>query len=629
MVPSTGYPISPVPFTDVSISDAFWQPRLETNRKVTLPYCFQKCEETNRVANFDKAAGVISGAHEGIFFNDSDVYKVLEGAAYALALAPDSELDAYVDDLIARIEAAQEEDGYLYTARTINPEAVTAESEGLTRWSNLPVNHELYNVGHMYEAAVAHFQATGKRNFLDIALRNADLIDGVFGPDGIHDVPGHQEIELGLVKLYLVTGEQKYLNLAYFFLDQRGRHETRDAVVRFENPGYLQDHLPVKEQASAVGHAVRAGYMYAGMADVAALCNEESWVKALETLWQDVVQGKLYLNGGIGARHQGEAFGESFELPNDTGYAETCAAISNVYWNHRMFLLQGHAKAIDVLELSLYNGVLPGISLEGTEFFYSNPLYSDGEWEFNRGTIGRQPWFDCSCCPTNLVRFLPALPGWIYATETDRIYVNLYVGSNTTVQVPGTDAVVSLTQTTNYPWQGDVNFKLQLEGPTRFALALRVPGWLQEPAPGGLYSYVGVENSSWDLQRNGKRVEGRVEKGYVLVEEEWQDGDELTVEWPMPIRRVECHPAVENNQGRQALMRGPLVYCVEAVDNDRPVITIKLGEDLQLETSQGLKVQDGMVSIQGRCEEGEFTAIPYHLWAHRGIGHMEVWLPTG
>lgn len=629
MISAAGYPIAPVPFTDVSVKDAFWQPRLETSRKVTLPYCFQKCEETNRVANFDKAAGVLPGEHEGIFFNDSDVYKVLEGAAYALALAEDAELDAYVDDLIARIGAAQEEDGYLYTARTINPEAVTAEEEGLTRWSNLAVNHELYNVGHMYEAAVAHFQATGKRNFLDIALRNADLIDGVFGPDGIHDVPGHQEIELGLVKLYLATDEQKYLNLAHFFLEQRGRHETRDAVVRFDNPGYLQDHLPVTEQASAVGHAVRAGYMYAGMADVAALCKEEGWVKALETLWQDVVQGKLYLHGGIGARHKGEAFGDSYELPNDTAYAETCAAISNVYWNHRMFLLQGHAEAIDVLELSLYNGVLPGISLEGTEFFYANPLSSDGEWEFNRDTVGRQPWFDCSCCPTNLARFLPALPGWIYAAESDRIYVNLYVGSSATVQLPGSDAVVSLTQTTNFPWQGDVNFRIKLKAPVRFSLALRVPGWLQEPAPGGLYSYVGVEDSSWELQRNGKRVEGCIKNGFVLVEEDWQDGDEVTVKWPMPIRRVECHPAVENNRGRQALMRGPLVYCVEAADNDHSVLETKLDSDLNFETSQDLDLQSGMVSIKAEGGKGKFTAIPYHLWAHRGIGPMAVWLSTG
>ncbi len=628
MTSTSGYPNSPVLFTDVTVTDAFWQPRLDTNRKVTLPYCFQKCEETNRIANFDKAAGTMPGAHEGIFFNDSDVYKVLEGAAFVLALEPDAKLDAYVDDLIARIGDAQEEDGYLYTARTINPDAVSADEEGLTRWSNLAVNHELYNVGHMYEAAVAHFQATGKRNLLDIALHNAELICQVFGPDGIHDVPGHQEIELGMVKLFQVTGESKYLDLAHFFLDQRGRHDVRQPVVRFDNPGYLQDHLPITDQVSAVGHAVRAGYMYAGMTDVAALRQEENWIAALEVLWQDVVQGKLYLHGGIGARHEGEAFGEPYELPNDTAYAETCAAISNVYWNHRMFLLQGNSEAIDVLELSLYNGVLSGISLSGTEFFYPNPLSFDGEWEFNRGTIGRQPWFDCSCCPSNLVRFLPALPGWIYATGADRIYVNLYVGSQTTLQAPGTEVEVSLFQTTNYPWEGEVEIELGLPTSAHFSMALRVPGWLQEPAPGGLYSYAEMADTAWEVRYNGEKVKSHMEKGYVVVEETWRDGDRLSVTWPMPIRRVQCSPVVENNRGRQALMRGPLVYCVEAADNDQPVADIKLTPDLQLQTANEVNLQDGMVSIKGQSAEGSITAIPYHLWAHRDIGAMAVWLPT-
>ncbi len=628
MVSDTGYPISPIPFTDVSVTDAFWQPRLETNRTVTLPYCLQQCEATHRIANFDKAAGTLSGAHEGIFFNDSDVYKILEGAAYVLALTPDAELDAYVDDLIARIGAAQEADGYLYTARTIDPAAVSADDEGLTRWSNLAVNHELYNVGHLYEAAVAHFQATGKRNFLDIALRNAELIDQVFGPDGLHDVPGHQEIELGLVKLHRVTGESRYLDLAHFFLDQRGRHETRTAVVRFGNPGYLQDHLPVAEQVSAVGHAVRAGYMYAGMADVAAMRHEQGWVRALEALWQDVVQGKLYLHGGIGARHEGEAFGAPYELPNATAYAETCAAIANVYWNHRMFLLQGQAAAMDVLELALYNGVLSGISLGGTEFFYPNPLSSDGQWAFNKGTVGRQPWFHCSCCPTNLVRFLPALPGWIYATEPDCVYINLYVGSQTTLQIPGTDVEVTLTQSTRYPWQGDVALALGLAAPARFSLALRVPGWLQAPAPGGLYRYVERADVAWAAKRNGERVAGRLERGYVLLDAEWQDGDVVTVTWPMPVRRVACHPAVEANRGRQALMRGPLVYCVEAADNDRSVQDIQLSADLRLQIDHGGQLQDGMVSVRGQDAKGGFTAIPYHLWAHRDLGPMAVWLPV-
>lgn len=628
MTPAAGYPISPVPFTDVAITDAFWRPRLETHRQVTLPYCFRKCEETRRIANFDKAAGIVPGAHEGIFFNDSDVYKVLEGAAYVLASAPDAELDAYVDGLIARIGAAQEEDGYLYTARTINPEAVSADAEGLTRWSNLAVNHELYNAGHLYEAAVAHFQATGKHSFLDIARRNADLICRVFGPAGMHDVPGHQEIELGLVKLYQATGAQPYLDLAHFFLEQRGRHETRAEARRFGNREYSQDHLPVAEQVSAVGHAVRAGYMYAGMADVAALRAEKDWVTALEALWRDVVQGKLYLHGGIGARHEGEAFGEAYELPNDTAYAETCAAIANVYWNHRMFLLQGKAEAVDVLELSLYNGVLSGISLSGTEFFYPNPLSSDGQWKFNKGAVGRQPWFDCSCCPSNLVRFLPALPGWIYAAAAGRIYVNLYVDSQVAVQVAGAEAAVSLTQHTDYPWQGDVAIELGLAAPVRFALALRVPGWLQAPTPGGLYRYATRADVAWDIRRNGESVQGRSENGYIVLEADWRDGDRVTVTWPMPIRRVACRPAVAANRGRQALMRGPLIYCVEAADNAQSVTDIALGADVQLQISTDVQLQAGMISLRGQSAAGSFTAVPYHLWAHRDIGPMAVWLPT-
>jgi DUF1680 family protein len=390
------YPVTPVAFTRVGFADAFWSQRLETNRKVTIPYDFQKCEDTGRVDNFVKATGLMEGSHEGIFFNDSDVFKVIEGASYSLSLHADPDLDAYLDDLIAKIAAAQESDGYLYTARTIDPGAVTAEREGLTRWSNLRVNHELYNVGHMYEAAVAHYQATGKRNFLDIALKNAELIDSVFGPDKKRDVPGHQEVEIGLVKLYRITGEKRYLELAKFFLDERGHARGRELYGNFDNPGVMQDHLPVVEQDEAVGHAVRAVYMYSGMADAAALTGDQAYLEALNALWDNVVAKKLYLTGGIGARHHGEAFGDDYELPNDTAYTETCAAIGNIYWNHRMFLLHGDAKYLDVLERSLYNGFLSGIALSGDRFFYVNPLSFDGETDFNRDdSRERLPWFGC------------------------------------------------------------------------------------------------------------------------------------------------------------------------------------------------------------------------------------------
>lgn len=621
-----GYARTPVPFTDVSIADAFWRPRLDTNRQVTLPYCFRKCEETGRIANFDRAAGRLPGPHEGIYYNDSDVFKVMEGAAYALALDPDPQLDAYMDDLIERVGAAQEEDGYLYTARTIDPEAVTAEAEGPARWSNLPVNHELYNAGHMYEAAAAHFRATGKRTFLDIALRNAELVARVFGPDSLHDVPGHQEIELGLVKLFQVTGEERWLDLAHFFLDQRGRHECRPAAVRFANPDYMQDHLPLAAQTSAVGHAVRAGYMYAAIADMMALRPEPAWQAALDALWEDVVQRKLYLHGGIGARHQGEAFGAPYELPNATAYAETCAAIALVFWSHRMFLARGHSTPMDVLELALYNGVLSGLGLNGQEFFYPNPLASDGRWAFNRGHTGRQPWFDCSCCPTNLVRFLPALPGWIYAVHRHRLHVNLYIGSQATISLPDAETTVRIRQTTDYPWHGHVRLAVHPETPVAFQLALRVPGWLQAPAPGGLYAYADEADVTCAIRVNGESVPTPEQDGYRLLERTWQDGDVVEITWPMPIRTVQCHEAVRDNRNRVALMRGPLVYCVEEADNSVPLPAICAGAGTTWQAAEVADLPAGSMAIQGQTGDIGFTAIPYHLWAHRGSGAMAVWL---
>jgi uncharacterized protein len=376
------YQYNPVPFTAVTIDDAFWSPRLTTNRLVTIPYDFQKCEETGRITNFAKAAGWMEGDHEGIFFNDSDVFKIIEGAAYSLKLYPDPELDRYLDDLIEQIAAAQEPDGYLYTARTIaerngTPERLQADREGLTRWSNTRISHELYNVGHLYEAAVAHYHSTGKRTLLDVAIKNANLIDSVFGPGKRTDVPGHQEIEMGLVKLYQVTGDSRYLNLAKFFLDERGHAHGRNLYVAHGDPGYMQDHLPVIEQQEAVGHAVRAAYMYSGMADVATLTDTAAYIRAIDTIWQNVVGRKLYITGGLGARHQGEAFGDDYELPNLTAYAETCAAIANAMWNQRMFLLHGDSRYIDVLERTIYNGFLSGVSLSGNRFLYVNSLAFD------------------------------------------------------------------------------------------------------------------------------------------------------------------------------------------------------------------------------------------------------------
>ncbi|MFZ1769105.1 MAG: glycoside hydrolase family 127 protein, partial [Caldilinea sp.] len=553
------YPITALPFTVVRIDDAFWSPRIETNRKITVPYDFQKCEETGRIANFAKAAGRQPGAHEGIFFNDSDVFKVIEGAAYALMLHPDPDLDAYLDKLIELIAAAQEPDGYLYTPRTIaerngTPDALRADREGLTRWSNLRINHEFYNVGHLYEAAVAHYQATGKRALLDVALKNADLIDSLFGPGKRRDVPGHQEIELGLVKLYLVTGEARYLDLAKLFLDERGQAEGHELY----GP-YAQDHLPVVAQEEAVGHAVRAVYMYAGMADVAALTGAQPYIDAIDAIWQDVVARKLYLTGGIGARHEGEAFGDAFELPNHTAYNETCAAIANIYWNQRLFQLHGHAKYIDVLERSLYNGFLAGVDFGGDRFFYVNPLAFDGDYRFNRDdSRERMPWFNCSCCPTNVVRLFPALGGYLYARRDDRLYVNLFVSSQTTAMLNGVN--VAIAQQTDYPWSGTVRIQIDPEQPVHFALGVRIPGWAQgTPVPSDLYHYVEhqAQDEAVQLAVNGAETPLQIQDGYAWIEREWRAGDTVELHLPLPVRRVESHAAVTENRGKVAIERGP------------------------------------------------------------------------
>ena len=500
LLASGDYPITPVPFTDVRVQDGFWSPRLETNRTVTIPSDFKKCEETGRIDNFAKAGKLMPGAFEGIPFNDSDVYKVIEGAAYSLALHPDSELDGYLDRLIAKIAAAQEPDGYLYTCRTIDTQPLHRRA-GPVRWFNEmgaltgEDSHELYNAGHLYEAAVAHFNATGKRTLLDVALRNADLVASVWGPDGLHIPPGHQEIEIGLVKLYRATGRRKYLDLAKFLLDQRGHGGNFN----------LSDHLPVIQQREAVGHAVRSGYMYAAMADVAALTGDQPYLGAIDALWENVVGRKLYLTGGIGSRHNGEAFGGDYELPNKTAYNETCAAIANCLWNERMFLLHGDARYIDVFERTAYNGFLAGVSLGGDHFFYPNPLEADGVYKFNHGAVGRQTWFDCSCCPVNVARFLPEIAGCIYAAKGNAIYTNLFIGSEVKVKLP--EGEVRLEQTTGYPYSGHIQLIVNPERKTAFSMHVRIPGWARgEVVPSELYRYADRAAASHELRVNGETV---------------------------------------------------------------------------------------------------------------------------
>jgi DUF1680 family protein len=617
--PPPDYPVTPLPFTSVQVDDGFWLPRIETNRTVTIPFAMQKNEETGRVKNLALAAGRAEGTYQGRRFNDTDVYKVMEGAAYSLSLHPDPDLEKSLDELVDLIAAAQEEDGYLYAARTADPDN-PPPGAGPERWSQLNSSHELYNAGHMYEAAVAHYQATGKSTFLDVAVKNADFLVKTFGSEGLRAYPGHQEIEIGLVKLYRITGKREYLDLAKFFLDMRGHVQSWEPFPE-ESPfsvynrlPYMQAHKPVLEQEEAVGHAVRAAYMYAGMADVAALGGYPEYVQAIDRLWENVVFKKLYLTGGIGARHTTEAFGDAYELPNETAYTETCAAVGNVFWNHRMFLLHGDARYIDVLERTLYNGVLSGVSLEGDCFFYQNPLASSGRHE-------RSPWFEVSCCPGNITRFLPSVPGYVYAQQQNRIYVNLFIQNTAEIQLGRN--TVRVRQETDYPWRGTITLSLDPERRAEFELLLRIPGWaLDLPVPSDLYRYSEISDSSPSLKVNGQAVEIDLDKGFARLERTWQAGDIVELELPMPVRRVHAHASVEAAGGRVALERGPLVYCVEWPDVEGSVHDMTLPADLELRVEERADLLNGIVVIRG---EG-FSAIPYYAWAHRGRGDMAVWL---
>ena len=624
-VTSGDYPIQPLAITSAQIQDRFWKPRIERAINVTIPYDIEKCEETGRIDNFAKAGGLMKGPHRGIFYNDSDVFKVVQGAAYALQNSPNAELEAYLDDLIDMFAAAQEDDGYLYTARTIDPENAP-EPCGPERWSNLGVNHELYNVGHMYEAAVAYYESTGKRKFLDVALKNADLIDSVFGDDKLRDVPGHQEIEIGLVALYRATGEDRYLRLAKFFLDERGRSNGRDVY----GP-YCQDHLPVTEQREAVGHAVRAAYMYAGMTDIAALTGDGQYSAAAKALWTNVVGKKLALTGGIGARHDGEAFGEDYELPNLTAYNETCAAQANILWNQRLFLLTGEAKYIDILERSLYNGFLAGIGMDGRSFYYVNPLACDGEYPFNRGTsMARQPWYQTSCCPTNVVRLLPSLSSYVYARRDRDIYVNLYTAGSGHFRINDTD--VRIEQATDYPWNGAIALDLSVSQPSTFALQLRIPSFAQDkPLPSDLYRYVDATSDAATVVVDGQSFPLAITNGYVRVERHWEGKTRVDLRLPMAIRRVVAHNTVEDLRGKVALERGPLVYALESADNEADVLDLSLPDMSAIKAEEQTDLLGGVTTLCGdaldrRGEKVEFAAIPYYAWGHRGDGRMTVWL---
>ena len=618
------YPIQPVPFTQVQVNDHFWKPKLQVNANITIPYILKMCREHGRIDNFLAAAGKRENKVCSEFpFDDTDIYKWIEGASYALQVAPNDTLSKYLDTIVSIIGAAQEKDGYLFTFRTINP-AVPHEWIGKQRWEKDSVlSHELYNSGHLFEAAYAHYNATGKKNLLNIAIKNADLLVRDFGWGKIEEYPGHQIIETGLAKLYRITKNKKYLDLAKFFLDVRG-------------PGgdtYNQADKKVVEQNEAVGHAVRAAYMYSGMADVAALTGDKNYLEAIDKIWEDVVNRKMYITGGIGATGNGEAFGEAYHLPNMSAYAETCAAIASVYWNSRMFLLHGDAKYIDVLERTLYNGLLSGMSLSGTKFFYPNPLASVGQHD-------RSGWFSCACCISNMTRFLPSVPGYVYAQNENDLYVNLFMSNNSDVTLAA--GKVNIIQVTDYPWKGKVEMTINPLKPATFTLHIRIPGWAQHrPVPGDLYT-TNASTQPVQVMVNGKPYSCKVDKGYAVINRSWRKGDKIALDLPMEPQRIYAHEKVKAGEGRFALEYGPLVYCLEGADNkDSLVQNIVLEKTTPLEVSYQSGLLNGITVITARgiatkrqlntaeliSTTQPVTAIPYYAWNNRGPGEMTVWIP--
>ena len=627
-----GYPISPVPFTAVKVTPGtFWGQRLEASRKVTIPLAFSKCEETGRYTNFSNAAQHLKDPSKvfkvgGLSFDDTDPYKTIECASYILQTYPDKKLVQYIDSVLDVIASAQEPDGYLYTSRTQNPQH-PHEWAGDKRWSKEEdLSHELYNLGHMVEGAIAHYQATGSRKFLDIAIRYADCVCREVGPNPGQAcvVPGHQIAEMALAKLYLVTGDKKYLDEAKFFLDYRGKTTiTHD---------YSQAHKPVIEQDEAVGHAVRAAYMYAGMADVAALTGDKDYIKAIDAIWDNIVSKKLYITGGIGATSNGEAFGKNYELPNMSAYCETCAAIGNVYVNYRLFLLHGDSKYYDVLERTLYNGLISGVSLEGNGFFYPNPLESMGQHQ-------RQAWFGCACCPSNICRFIPSLPGYIYAVKDKNVYVNLFLSNKSNLTVAGKK--VALSQTTEYPWNGDITVNVDQNATGQFAMKIRIPGWVRnQVVPSNLYQYTDGKRLGYTVTVNGSVVGAISADGYYTINRKWKKGDKLQIHFDMEARTVRANNKVEADRGMVSIERGPIVYCAEHPDNSFDIMGALINQNPQFTLGKGeiagtpvqtltTSAQTLNFNKQGKLETQDqtLTLIPYYAWCHRGSGKMRVWLP--
>lgn len=637
------YPIQAVPFTKVKLTDSFWLPRLKTNTDVTIPASFARCESTNRVKNFEMAA-----ARQGKFattfpFDDTDIYKTIEGAAYSLSVYPDKKLETYVDELIKKVGAAQEPDGYLYTARTIDP-AHPHNWAGQERWEKeRELSHELYNAGHLYEAAVAHYEATGKRTLLNIALKNADLVCSVFGPGKRTVAPGHEIVEMGLVKLYRVTGQAKYLTTAKFFLDARGQYKGYDAKSpdTWKNGSYWQDDKPVVAQTEAEGHAVRAEYLYSAMADVAALTGDKQLLAAVDTIWNNMVAKKMYVTGGTGAVGSGERFGANYELPNATAYNETCASVADVFWNERMFQLHGDSKYVDVMEKVLYNGLISGVGLDGKSFFYSNAMQIKSLESYHDTEPARAGWFECSCCPTNLARLMPALPGYVYAQKGRSLYANLFVSGKAALTV--NKQQVQLTQENNYPWDGGLKFTVDpAQASADFDLLVRIPGWARnEAVPSNLYTFEQPSAQQTTIKVNGKPVTYQLKNGYAVLSRKWRKHDVVEVSLPLEVRRVHANPLVKDDLGKVALQRGPVVYCAEWQDNNGKASNIIVPAGAAFTASYQPGLLNGVTTLTATVPVVQLdasgtsvstaprtlTAIPYYAWANRGKGEMTVWFP--
>ena len=584
--------IEQIDFSHVKINDNFWSPRLSKHVSATLPVCIDQIEnQTGRIRNFENAAKG-EGEHSGIFFDDSDVYKALEGMAYSLINNPDPELEKKADEWIDKFAAAQQPDGYINTFYTLT---------GLDkRWTNMD-KHEMYCAGHMIEAGVAYYQATGKRKLLDVCIRMTDHMMSQFGPGKRHWVPGHEEIELALVKLYQTTQEQKYLDFAYWLLEARGHgHGTMGDEGKWD-PVYYQDIVPVRRLTDISGHAVRCMYLYCGMADVAALKNDTGYIAAIDRLWDDVVHRNMYITGGIGSSRDNEGFTEDYDLPNLDAYCETCASVGMVLWNQRMNQLTGDSKYIDILERSLYNGALAGISLGGDRFFYVNPLESKGDHH-------RQEWYGCACCPSQLSRFLPSIGNYIYASSDDALWVNLYIGNTGQIRIGETD--ILLTQETDYPWDGSVKLTISTSQPLEKEIRLRIPNWCK----------------TYDLSINGKRINVSEKKGYAVIKD-WKSQDVIALDMDMPVEIVAADPHVKENFGKRAIQRGPLVYCMEEIDNPEYFDQIQLSPSTTFQTAFVSDILNGIKTIKTNGRAQSATFIPYYAWDNRKAGKMRVWIP--